>query len=86
MQLFSTFRVKVKDTLRYWNPDSQFRKFRSEIRYVRYFIDTCVQSKIPNELNLIISRSFNNLNLWYVIKVLKVLKEELKIIFGGTGR
>ena len=46
-------------------------------KHVWSFIDTSVKSKILNELNLIISRRFNDPNCWDVIEVLMVLKEEL---------
>ena len=36
-----------------------------------------LQLKIPNELNPTISRRFNDLDCWDVIKVLKIFKEEL---------
>ena len=36
-----------------------------------------LQSKIPNELNLIINRRFYDLDCWEVVDVLKVFKEEL---------
>ena len=36
-----------------------------------------LQSKLPGELNLIISRRFNDLDCWDVTEVLKVFKEEL---------
>ena len=36
-----------------------------------------LQSKLPSDLNLIISRRFNNLDCWDITEVLKVFKEEL---------
>ena len=36
-----------------------------------------LQSKVPSELNLIISRCFNNIDCWDITEVLKVFKEEL---------
>ena len=36
-----------------------------------------LQSKIPNELNPTISRRFNDVDSWDVVKVLQDFKEEL---------
>ena len=36
-----------------------------------------LQSKLPSELNLFVSRRFNDLDFWEVSQVFKVFKEEL---------